>query len=96
MAVRDRGIMKWQAAFKLPELAKTQWDFWRDNERQAKPIIDEHEAEEFELRIIYAMEYGHSVKLTVWDDGFTFDITGRVHYVDPPKLKAYGIASMFL
>ncbi|WP_420489204.1 YolD-like family protein [Neobacillus vireti] len=21
--------------------------------------------------------------LTVWDDGFTHDITGRVHYVDP-------------
>ncbi|WP_028391162.1 YolD-like family protein [Bacillus cihuensis] len=83
MAFRDRGIMKWQAAFQLPELAKTQWDFWRDNERQAKPIIDEHEAEEFDLRIIYAMEYDHSVKLTVWDEGFTFDITGRVHYVDP-------------
>ncbi|MEH7346475.1 YolD-like family protein [Bacillus sp. JJ1532] len=83
MAIRDRGIMKWQAAFQLPELAKTQWDFWRDNERQDKPIIDEHEAEEFDLRIIYAMEYDHSVKLTVWDDGFTFDITGRFHYVDP-------------
>ncbi|MEH7343851.1 YolD-like family protein [Bacillus sp. JJ1532] len=49
----------------------------------AKPIIDEHEAEEFDLRIIYAMEYDHSVKLTVWEDGFTFDITGRVHYVEP-------------
>ena len=23
------------------------------------------------------------VKLTVWDDGFTQDIYGRVHYVDP-------------
>ena len=82
MAIRDRGI-KWQAAFQLPELAKTKWDFWRDNERQAKPIIDEHEAEEFDLRIFHAMEYDLSVKLTVWDDGFTFDITGRVHYVDP-------------
>ncbi|CRK84554.1 YolD-like family protein [Neobacillus massiliamazoniensis] len=83
MAIRDRGMMKWQAAFQLPELAKTQRDFWRYTERQAKPIIDEHEAEEFDLRIIYAMEYDHSVKLTVWDDGFTLDITGRIHYVDP-------------
>ncbi|WP_332285191.1 YolD-like family protein [Bacillus safensis] len=30
----------------------------------------------------YATEYNHAVKLTVWDDGFTHDITGRVHYVD--------------
>ncbi|MED1472029.1 YolD-like family protein [Bacillus salipaludis] len=48
-----------------------------------KPIIDEHEAEEFDLRIIYSMEYNHSVKLTVWDDGFTYGVNGRVHYVDP-------------
>jgi hypothetical protein len=83
MAIRDRGMVKWQAAFQLPELAKTQRNFWRDTERISKPIVDEHEAEEFDLRIIYAMEYGHAVKLTIWDDGFTSDITGRVHYVDP-------------
>ncbi|MGG1676654.1 YolD-like family protein [Neobacillus sp. NRS-1170] len=85
MVIRDRGMMKWQAAFQLPELAKTQKDFWRDTERQRKPIIDEHEAEEFDLRIIYAKDYGHSVKLTVWNDGFTHNINGRVHYVEPNR-----------
>ncbi|MBV7509536.1 YolD-like family protein [Bacillus sp. sid0103] len=83
MAIRDRGMVKWQAAFQLPELAKTQQNFWRDTERMRKPIVDEHETEEFDLRIIYAMEYNHSVKLSVWEDGFTRDITGQVHYVDP-------------
>lgn len=83
MAIRDRGMVKWQAAFQLPELAKTQRDFWRDTERMIKPIIDENEAEEYDLRIAYAMEYGHDVKLTMWSDGFTSDIIGRVHYVDP-------------
>ncbi|MDN3015785.1 YolD-like family protein [Paenibacillus sp. BSR1-1] len=29
------------------------------------------------------MEYNHSVKLTLWDDGFTHDINGRVHFGDP-------------
>jgi hypothetical protein len=29
------------------------------------------------------MEYKHAVKLTVWDDGFTADYTGRIHRVDP-------------
>jgi hypothetical protein len=67
----------------LPELAKTQRNFWRGTEQISKPIIVEHEAEEYDLRIIYSMEYGLAVKLTIWDDGFTSDITGRVHYVDP-------------
>ncbi|WP_223591088.1 YolD-like family protein [Neobacillus bataviensis] len=35
------------------------------------------------MRIAYVMEYGHSVRLSVWDDGFTSEISGRVHYVDP-------------
>lgn len=83
MAICDRGLMKWQAAFQLPELAKTQRDFWCNTERIRKPIIDEHEAEEFDLRIIYSMEYNHSVKLTIWDEGFTHEITGRIHYVVP-------------
>lgn len=83
MALRDRGITKWQAAFQLPELAKAQRNLWHDTERNSKPIIDEQEAEEYDLRIAYAMEFGHAVKVTIWHDGFTQDTIGRVHYVDP-------------
>lgn len=83
MAIRDRGKIKWAAAFLQPEQAKMQRDFWIDTERIRKPIIDEQEAEEFDLRIIYSMEYNHLVKLTVWEEGFTRDIYGRVHSVDP-------------
>lgn len=83
MAIRDRGIMKWQAAFQFPELAKSQRDLWRDAKRLNKPIIDENQAEEFDLRIIYAMKYDHPVKLSIWDDGFTHDIIGRIHCIDP-------------
>ncbi|MDQ0201101.1 YolD-like family protein [Neobacillus ginsengisoli] len=83
MANRDRGIKKWQFAFGMPELIKAQRDLWRDSERIKKPIIDENEAEEFDQRICYAMEFNHAVKITVWDDGFTRDITGWIHYVDP-------------
>ncbi|MEH7273679.1 YolD-like family protein [Neobacillus vireti] len=38
------------------------------------------------LRIVYATEYNHAVMLTEWDDGFTHNITGRVHNVDPITL----------
>ncbi|MBT2735630.1 YolD-like family protein [Bacillus sp. ISL-7] len=83
MAICDRGIVKWQAAFQLPELVKSYRGLWRDTERIAKPIIDEHEAEEFDQRIAYAMESNYAVKITIWQDGFTTEITGRIHRVDP-------------
>jgi hypothetical protein len=83
MTIRDRGKIKWAAAYLQPELAKMQRDFWRDTERIRKPILDEHETDEFDLRIAYATEYNHAVKLAVWDDGFIHEITARVYYVDP-------------
>lgn len=83
MVIRDRGKIKWATAYLQPEQAKMKRDFWHDTVRIGKPIIDEHLAEEFDLRIIYAMEYGHAVKVTMWGDGFTYDINGRVHSVDP-------------
>ncbi|WP_223588269.1 hypothetical protein [Neobacillus bataviensis] len=39
MAIRDRGMVKWQAAFQLPELAKTQKDFWRDTKREGSQSL---------------------------------------------------------
>lgn len=83
MTIRDRGKMKWQFAFGMPELIKAQCNLWRDTERIAKPIIDEYEAEEFDLRICYAMEYNLAVKITMWSYDLTDELTGRVHYVDP-------------
>ncbi|WP_251028409.1 YolD-like family protein [Bacillus sp. ISL-18] len=78
MAIRDRGKMKWQSASFLPLAFEMTREMFKDQARTAKPILDEHQTEEFDLRIAYATEYNHEVKLTVWDDGFTHDITGRV------------------
>lgn len=51
MAIRDRGKIKWAAAYLQPEQQRCKRDFWHDTERIRKPIIEEHEAEEFDLRI---------------------------------------------
>jgi hypothetical protein len=83
MVIRDRGKIKWQPASFMPlgfEMTRT---MFKDQERQPKPLIDEYEKEVFDQRIAYAMEYNIAVKLTVWSDGFTTYITGRIHYVDP-------------
>jgi hypothetical protein len=83
MAIQDRGKKKWQFAFGMPELIKAQRNLWIDQERMKKPIIDEYEKEEFDQRICYAMEYNLTVKVAIWTDGFTSNITGRIHYLDP-------------
>ncbi|MCM3115704.1 YolD-like family protein [Neobacillus sp. MER 74] len=83
MAIRDRGKKKWQFAFGMPELIKAHRNLWIDQERMNKPIIDEYEKEEFDQRLCYAMEHNLPVKVTIWSDGFTCEITGRIHYLDP-------------
>jgi hypothetical protein len=87
MAIRDRGKKKWQFAFGMPELIKAQRDVWCDTERVNRPIIDEDEAEEFDQRIAHAIEYNLPVKVIFWSDGFTYDITGRIHFVDSIKYQ---------
>jgi hypothetical protein len=83
MAIRDRGKLKWAPASFMPEGFAMTRAMFKDQVRQPRPILDEYQTEEFDLRITYAMEYHHHVKLTVWADGFTTDYTGRIHYVDP-------------
>ncbi|WP_260508055.1 YolD-like family protein [Cytobacillus firmus] len=75
--------MKWQSASFIPLAFEMTSEMFKDQSRTAIPKLDENQTEEFDLRIAYATEYNHAVKLTVWDDGFTHDITGRIHYVDP-------------
>jgi hypothetical protein len=83
MAIRDRGKLKWLPASFMPEAFAMTRDMFKDQAREDKPILDEYQTEEFDLRIKYAMEYKHAVRLSVWSDGFTEVLTGKVHYVDP-------------
>jgi hypothetical protein len=83
MTIRYRVKMKWQSASFIPLAFEMTSEMFKDQARTTKPILDDNQTEEFDLRIAYATEYNHAVKLTVWGDGFTHDITGRVHYVNP-------------
>ena len=83
MAIRDRGKIKWQPASFIPLAFEMQRSMYKDQERKPKPLIDEYEKEQFDQRICYAMSSDLTVKLTVWTDGFTIDVVGNVHHVDP-------------
>ncbi|WML52111.1 YolD-like family protein [Neobacillus sp. PS3-12] len=83
MTIHDRGKMKWQSASFIPLVFEMTSEMFKDQAWTPKPLLDENQTEEFDLRIAYATEYNKAVKLTVWDEGFNHDITGRVHYIDP-------------
>lgn len=76
MAIRDRGKIKWLPAHFMPEHRKLLSDHNVDYYRTQKPIIDENEIGEFENRICEAIEYNQAINLTVWKDGFTYEVCG--------------------
>ena len=83
MAIRDRGKIKWRPASFMPLGFEMTRAMFKEQERQPKPLIDEYEKEEFDQRIAYAMENNLAVELSIWSNGFTENITGRIHNVDP-------------
>ncbi|WP_233499203.1 YolD-like family protein [Bacillus weihaiensis] len=66
MTIRYRGKMKWESASFIPLAFEITSEMFKDQARQPKPILDEHQTEEFDLRIAFEAEYNHAVKLTVW------------------------------
>ncbi|MCK6205733.1 YolD-like family protein [Bacillus infantis] len=83
MGLKNRGKMKWQGAFFMPEHLKMLIELKKDYYRQAKPILDEYQIEEIESKISYAMEFTFLVKIKTWEDGFEWDYEGLVHRLDP-------------
>lgn len=82
MRIRDRGKIKWVGAMFAPEHRTMLRELARDELRQARPILDEYEIEELENRICEAMEFNYPVVISKWDDGFTYEEKGHVHYLD--------------
>jgi hypothetical protein len=83
MAIKDRGKMKWQGAFFMPQHVKMLGDIRTDYYRTNKPELDAYQLIELDERICAAMAHNLPIKLTVWEGGFTRDINGMVHFIDP-------------
>ncbi|MEH7246443.1 YolD-like family protein [Neobacillus niacini] len=82
MTIRDRGIQKWAPARFMPEGFAMIGEMYRDQERQAMPLLDEYQIEEFDRKVCYAMEYHIPARFSVWEDGFVLEIVGQVHRRD--------------
>jgi hypothetical protein len=83
MTIRDRGKMKWQGAFFMPEHVKMLGNLRTDYYRTSKPILDAYQFDEFDEIISEAIAENLSINVLVWRNGFTTEIIGKVQYVDP-------------
>jgi hypothetical protein len=83
MAIRDRGKVKWQMAFGMPEHVKMLGELRTDYYRQAKPQLDGYQYDEIDECLTEALADNKPVKVTTWANGFTTDICGRIDSVDP-------------
>jgi hypothetical protein len=79
--MNERGLQKWQGMI-FPEQKALFNEMLRDDQRQPKRIADEYELAEFDARVRYAMAYNLTVRLAVWDDGFTSEVAGELHFID--------------
>ena len=80
--IRDRGKMKWQSAFFMPEHVKMLKQITIDGNKQKKPQLDEQELEEIGFVVMDSLNYTIPIKVTIWRDGFFQPITGIVDKVD--------------
>ncbi len=80
--IRDRGKMKWQGAFFMPEHVKMLKQITFDDKKEKKPQLDEQEFEEIGFIVMESLNYSVPIKVTIWRDGFFRALTGIVDKVD--------------
>ncbi|WP_336863690.1 YolD-like family protein [Peribacillus frigoritolerans] len=82
--IRDRGLVKWQAALIMPEQKALNKKIGEvDYFLNKKPILDEYQVEEFEKNIHYAMEYHLPIRFRLHNDGDPHELYGHCVYIHP-------------
>ncbi|MEJ9231801.1 YolD-like family protein [Peribacillus butanolivorans] len=80
--IRDRAIIKWQAALMLPEhkalnIKMGEIDYFQNRKR----VLDEYQVEEFENNIHYAMVY--HLRFRLHNEGNPIELHGYCVYIHP-------------
>ncbi|MGG0889784.1 YolD-like family protein [Cytobacillus horneckiae] len=84
--IRDRGKMKWQSAFFIPEHVKMLKDVEIDANKTSKPQLDEHQKlEEIQIVIMESLHYTLPIKISTLENGFTHHMTAIVDTLDMIK-----------
>lgn len=80
--VNDRGSIKWTAMM-LPEHIQMLNKMWKDKERKAKPMLDEQELEEINMKLQLAIHHHHlPVQIKYYSDYDYKVIKGKIKKID--------------
>lgn len=80
--IRDRGKLKWQGAFFMPEHVAMIRRQAVEDQKISKPLLDEQKIEELDQAIHRAMEYALTVNVVLWKEGFLTERRGLIHRLD--------------
>lgn len=80
--IRDRGKMKWQSAFFMPEHVKMLHELRSDYQKTNKPNLDESQIDDFEQNLCLALEFKQAVNITIWEAGFFRVFKGSLRKLD--------------
>ncbi|MEC0271934.1 YolD-like family protein [Peribacillus frigoritolerans] len=82
--IRDRGLIKWQAALSMPKYKALNKKIGEvDYFLNKKPILDEYQVEEFDNNIHYAMEYHLPIRFSLHNKGNPHELYGHCVYIHP-------------
>jgi hypothetical protein len=82
LSIKDRGKIKWQGAFFMPQHTKMLKNLKDDYYKQIKPQLDEHELEEIGIVVMESLHYNFPIQITIWIDGYFEEFIGTISKVD--------------
>lgn len=77
----DRGTIKWTSLM-LPEHVEMLKDMWQEDTKVQKPELDEQTIEIMEQHLQDAYYNMEPVRLSVFEDGEIFTVTGNIKQID--------------
>ncbi len=85
LSLRDRGILKFQSAFFLPEHVKMLNEHWEDAEKVQRPELDEQKLADLNELVKDAVYHQDLVHVEYYSGGHILDCEGRISLIDPLK-----------
>lgn len=99
--INDRGTKKWTSIM-MPEHIRMLQEFFNEEEKVEKPILDEQELEEINFTLNEAIENNLTVQISYYIDGGFKDVVGKINninahnrhlWIDDNKVKLDDIVS---
>ncbi|MFU0790632.1 MAG: YolD-like family protein [Virgibacillus proomii] len=75
--VNDRGTIKWTSIM-MPEHVELLEEIWKEQDHKEKPILDEQQQEEINLKLWMALANDLTVKLKYYDNHNFYKAKGKI------------------